>query len=95
MLIVGVPVASGSRDNGGSVLITLFSSLCKVWNFVGDAADLKGLTEMPLEELLPFLKLVFMTFIGFCLIKKAGAGYLQKKTDCVCVLRADAKLLPA
>lgn len=102
-IIIGVPTITRSRSaqnkdstNGEkSSLMYAFSSALNVWNFVGDASDLKGLTEMPAEELIPFLNTVFIAFIGFCLIKKLIASYMQKQVTGIFNLKANVKLLAA
>ena len=101
-IIVGVPTITRFRSaqntdstNGKSSLMYAFSSALNVWNFVGDASDLKGLTEMPAEELIPFLNTVFIAFIGFCLIKKLITSYMQKQVTGIFNLEANAKLLAA
>ena len=84
-----------SSESRGSLIFGLFSTACDVWDFVGDASDLKGLIEMSKGELLSFLKTVLLAYIGFCLVKNQITNYMQKQTLGLCALKADVRLLPA
>ncbi len=102
-IIVGVPSITSfhsaqKKDRASGEKTTImyaFSSALNIWNFVGDASDLKGLTEMPSEELIPFLNTVFIAFLGFCLIKKLIVSYMQKQVTGIFNLKANVKLSAA
>ena len=102
-LIIRIPAiinfgsaSSQNRSEGrGSLFLSVFSAACNVWDFVGDASDLKGLIEMSKGELLSFLKTVLLAYIGFCLVRNQITNYMQKQALGLCALKADAKLLLA
>ena len=82
-------------ENRGTFLLSAFSAVCNVWDFVGDASDFKGLIEMQKGELLSFMKTVLFAYIGFCLVKNQITNYMQKQALGLCSLKADVRLLPA
>lgn len=87
-LIVGISAITGScsaqnknrtGDEKKSLMLYLFSSVRKMWEFIGDASDFKSLTELSAEELMQFLLTVAIAFIGYCCIKKIISDYLKNQ----------------